>query len=250
MSKALVTLPERRCIGCDEVISVDATKCGKCHSAQGNRCHICAEPMLKGATRCNACGTYQNRLRRHFPTITTISTLIGGFVIVCSAVIPAILYVSDYHSHTAFKVAAVNGRFLYVKVWNSGRKPSAIVGYQLKFGHLPIETVSLDLSDDDQQEGRNVIVSGSPVKIALTIGKLELREPGHPKHVYSRQNIKELLKDQLLTLELQVEESHNSPVPGFFRRSPKRFESRVDTFPAASIVEFLMNRMECELPCS
>ena len=250
MTEFETTVPPQKecCCECGAKLEpAEAAKCSSCESAQGEQCVNCRERMLRGAKYCVSCKSYQDKLRRHFPTITTISTLIGGFIVVCSALVSVTLYVADYHSHTAFRVTGVNGRFLYLKVWNSGRRPSMVVGYHLKFGNLPIEQVSLDLSDADQQEGRSVIGLGEPIKIALTIPKLELFKPAQPHQahqIYNPVEVRKLIDNHLLTLQMDVEESNDSSTPTFcgcWWHSP--FHTRTDTFRADRITEFIANRM-------
>jgi hypothetical protein len=238
----------KRCPECDSEIPEHATKCKECGAQQGavKPCVVCRQPIPEEALRCNACQVYQNRWLRHFPVSATAIALIAAFIGVVSAVLPAISYFRERDSHTRFKVTAAIPTRLYLKVWNTGRKPSVVIAHRLKFGDLSIETVPLDLSDEDKEAGTNVITSREPIRIGLWKPKLEIYKPGH-KQKYQRAEIdKQFSTDKPVTLELDIQES-NDPWTGFGRCTPPRpFHRRMETVPARLIHDFILGQLKAD----
>jgi len=212
-------------------------------------CIVCGANLPANATKCNACQSFQD-IRRHFAFPATVFSLLVAVVGVASAVFSAYFYVRDYHSQTAFKVTGSDRNVLYVKVWNTGRKPSKLLSYTLRFGSLPIGDATLEIIKPDQQEAKSVIMPGQPVKVGLWVPhELELYDSGTLRR-YSKDEIRALLKDDRyktmpLTLVVNVEESNDSSDwhPVNIVIPMRSFHARSDTFPGDWASEFLLASM-------
>jgi hypothetical protein len=146
---------------------------------------------------------------------------------VLSSLFTALVYLLDRDSNTMFKVTGADNLHIYVKAWNTGRQPSTLVQYTLLVeGKLPMRNIPLDLSKADRREGKNVIASKEPVKIALSVKDLNwLPKPDHPEGFTATEF--DDFKDRLVTLRIDIEESNDSDAHWS------------DTFPADRIRDFL-----------
>jgi hypothetical protein len=221
-------------------------------------CVGCRNPLLAGATICSRCKEYQS-CRRYFPVTATIIGLVGGLIGVIAAVVPAVSYFLDRDSHTRFKVTSSNENQVYLKVWNTGRKPSTLVGYRLIFDDLPGKEVMLGLDKVNKEAANNVISPGAPIKIGLTRPLPSTIPPSLALREYGDEEILKLLDgkpftDLKLTLQVDVEESDDpgwDPLGfillrqlnwmGRFRwlLAPRQYHTRRDQFRADRIEEFI-----------
>jgi hypothetical protein len=153
---------KRNCITCGNELPED----GQCTAHKDAIiCDTCGKAMPKDAKRCNACSTYKRFPR--MPLVTSVFTILGASTVVVSAAWSAYTYVTDARSHTQFKVATADASDIFVKVWNTGRKPSVLVGYRLRYDKTPNPEVPLVLSTADNAEAKNVIAAGGTVLVAL-----------------------------------------------------------------------------------
>jgi len=231
--------PTGKCIACGDELLPDGT-CGSCGSSQAKDfCKTCGKAMPANARRCNACNSY--KAWRWLPIATNIASISGGTVLVGSAVVSVVLYFSGSCSNTHFKVGrsdvAKPGQEapIYVKVWNTGRNPSTLVGYHLVFDNSPGKETTLALPPSDSTEAKDVIASGPPVVLQLmTPPDYEL-----PLSLHDRQNkdtevstLTDWQHTQPMTLIIDVQESYDCS--GKFQRRREQFQSgRIATFIAS-----------------
>ncbi|MGH7487943.1 MAG: hypothetical protein ACREMY_20435 [bacterium] len=186
--------------------------------------------MPAGARRCYACGTYQGM--PYLPVWTTVLTMLGGTITVATAVVSAWFFISDYRSHTEFKVARADQKFIYLKVWNTGRKPAALVGYRLRFDDIPDKEAVLKLRNDDEETAKNVISSGSPVDIVLRIPVWKTLPADELAKQFTATEVQALphwASEQKMTLVIYVQESSDDA--GEHHTREDRFKSeRVSAF--------------------
>src|ERR1700682_1012448 len=155
------------CGVCMEAMPIGAQKCTKCSSWQDKPCLTCMQRMPPGARRCNGCATYTNWLRRSWGYVGSGRVLLLALItVITTAILPLRTYFSERDSHTVIKVTGSDASHVYVKVWNTGRKPSALVGYRLMFDGLRGSERELEL-DEDEQRRKSVI---EPQKEPVTIG--------------------------------------------------------------------------------
>jgi len=198
------------------------------------RCESCGEPLLRGATFCSHCKLHQG-WRRNVPIGATIVTLAFTIVGIVSGVMPALNYYFERNSETRFKVTSSNANRLYLKVWNTGRRPSTLVAYRLLFDDLPNRAIVLDLDTTTREAAMNVIAPGEPVKIGLT-RPLTTGSYSNQVDQFLADRIKSVIAGRLpediqMTLVLDVEESDDS--------SGESYHTRRDRFSASRIREFI-----------
>lgn len=218
------------CKVCRGDIPYDATKCTHCDSAQGKPCDVCGERLLYDAIHCNACDSYQN-LRRYLPASAAWLSLVLAVIAVLSAVIPATFYVLDRHSKTAFTVTYADADTIYVSVSNTGRRPSTVRRYRLEFGGLPIEKAPLKPVEGDKRMG---VIGTGIERIGLTTSGLLPKKKTGTQQYYTKTEIESLLKDAVVTLWIDVEESNSSP--GEYRSVPESLQ-------AGRICQFIMRKV-------
>ena len=241
----------KSCVVCGTEIKRDITKkCPVCSSdPDGTTCSNCKKRLPSDASFCNECKTYQD-FRQHFTIGATLLSLVIAGIAVVSGVRSAGTYLSERDSHTKFKVTSSDGLRIYLKVWNTGRQPSMLVGYHLRFaGNPPIHDVTLQLSSENVVAASNVIPAGQPVKIGLAMtGSESLQIISTAKNAPdTKEKLSMLIGSQPVVLDVDVEES-DDPSEGFCRcNKPRLFHTRRDTFPADRIRTFLVSRSEVKL---
>ena len=164
----LAAVPQGHCLSCNTVIFNDAELCALCEALPTGAhcdvevCVVCRKTMPAAARRCNACGTYKK-----FPTLPIIKDF-TSIISAPLALVAAILSVWFYFtSHTHMKLGRSKDATIYVKVWNTGKRPSTLEGYRLLFDALPKKQVTLDLIPSDGADAKSVIADGPPVVIGL-----------------------------------------------------------------------------------
>ena len=232
----------RKCIVCDNEVSADSAppagsqkglKCPACNADLGKAelCATCQKPMPPGAKVCNECKSYRNLgLRYLFQAGAALTQFVAFLAIISNIILTSSLL--DRESHTRFKVAGVDseGKYIYLKVWNSGKTPSALKGYRLRFGPYPQNPAVLALTTDDVRAAQNV-VKGEDIEMIKLVGGT-LRFPGLKEGVLPR------LRESDVTLEIDVEESND---PGFFGR---RFHTLREKFSEGLIGRFVEVRLQ------
>ena len=210
--------PQRTCIVCGDDLLPDGT-CGNCGSSQEKDfCETCRKAMPAGAKHCNACNSYK-KWRRHLPIVSAIASMSGGSVLVASAVVSVFLFFYKSCSDTHFRVgrsetASVGAEApIYVKVWNTGREPSTLVGYHLLFDNVCGKETTLALTPSDSTEAKNVIASGAPVVIKLTTPPRDQLPKSLRDIQYQKSDVEPLdwQHTHPMTLIIDVQESYNHP---------------------------------------
>src|SRR5947207_15004346 len=121
----------KKCIACGRESEDVEQKCPDCGSVlKPDICKTCGKAMPKDAKRCNECSTYRDSWR-HLPIVAQIAQILGGVVLVGGAIVSVVFYFSDRDSHTHFLLASPDSTSVVIKVWNTGKKPSQLVGYHL-----------------------------------------------------------------------------------------------------------------------
>jgi hypothetical protein len=251
-----------KCLACGEDVNDGAKMCGKCKFPLGDvqPCRNCGRLMPQAASFCNECKSYKKL--RYFPVLATVVALFAALIGVISALIPAVSYFLDRDSHTTFKVTSSDKDHVVLKAWNTGRKPSTLIGYRLIFNSLPAKEMILDLSHSDKLEAKNVIAPGTPVKIALTNPLPTMIPQRRRGKQYTQPEFDDLrkkpLSDLSMTLEIDVEESNDAGsgdlCPLFLPLSlmeygswyvvwPRQVHTRSDVFQADRIQEFIEQKM-------
>jgi hypothetical protein len=133
--------------------------------------------------------------------MATFAQIFGGPIAVVGAVLSVWWFFADYRSHTEFKVARADMNFVYLKVWNTGRQPSALVGYRLRFDKKSDKEVVLTLRNSDAESSKNVIASGAPVDIAIALSDWKGLTPGDVRQLAGWDST------QRMTLFIDVQES-------------------------------------------
>jgi len=161
----------KSCPSCYTVRFNDAEACPFCAAVAGAHCNVtpcvvCRKMMPADAWRCGSCSTYQKW--PHLPMLTIILSVCGGAIAVGSAVISMWVFIHQSSSHTYFKVGRSKGSAISVKLWNTGRSPSTVVGCELLFDSLPGKQTTLELVPNDSADAKSVIAAGPPVVIGFT----------------------------------------------------------------------------------
>jgi hypothetical protein len=233
--------PKRKCIACENDLGEDLTYCRICRSDQDPKlCAVCKKAMPKAAKRCTKCSSFQG-VAKDVLFYGSLATLLFGLI---SGGVSGFSYVADRNSDTKFKVTSSDERRVYLKVWNTGRKPSTLVGYRLIFDKTPNKEAMLDLSDKDQPDATNVIAPGNFVKIGLTLPLEETIPASRKRNQYTDKERRELLPspwvEQPLKLEIDVEESNDPCCLGIPIRL---YHTHTDKFPAGRISRFIIGSM-------
>ena len=231
---------KKKCVVCGSEVSRDEkASCPVCHfNPDGMTCNNCKKRIPMKAVFCNECKTYQG-VRQYFNIAATVLSLMLASFAVINGVYLAATYLSDRNSHTRLKVTGAEQNLIYLKVWNTGRKPSTLVTYRLKFDGLPKakELTLQQFNETSTPEAQNLILPGKdPVTISLGLPiRADLPEPQRSKQ-YSDDELGPLKKAPLgqisAVLEVDVEESDDEGTT----------ELRQDHFRADRI-EKLMRRL-------
>jgi RNA polymerase subunit RPABC4/transcription elongation factor Spt4 len=219
---------KKKCMVCDREIPATATKCPVCRSEpDGDPCINCRKLIPKGARLCSICKTYQPWWKFVFEIAAALPVV--AILALASGIWTAGTYLYDRNSHTDFKFVSANANVIFLAVWNTGQKPSAILGGRLHFAGLPIDDVDLLVPEVDVQEGTMVIKKGDGGRVALTVPPFQgLRNRGQ---TYSKDDIQGLLTTHQITLYLTVNESDGDIVRPH------------DTFTADRIQAFISGRL-------
>jgi hypothetical protein len=211
-------------------------------------CVNCGKLIPTGAKACATCKAYQPWWRI-LPNLAVFLQAVA-IVTLAEGAVSAWNYVADRNSHTRFKVTSADENHIYLRVWNTGRQPSTLVGYHLHFdGKVPLKDSELDLAEDDRREANSVIAPGAPTKISLTTSNMEsLRAP---PILVPEQNTKEALgkrlSSQLVVLKIDVEESDDPAEGPWHWGAPRPFHTRCDTFRVDRIKPFILRNVRLEV---
>ena len=82
--------------------------------------------IQKDVPCCGKCSTDQKKPGRWLPIIAGVGSQVTMLIGVITAIVSAYFYFSTYHSETHFNFATADADLIYVKVWNTGHKPSVL----------------------------------------------------------------------------------------------------------------------------
>jgi hypothetical protein len=192
-------------------------KCPVCGALQPNAkpCRICRELINFDSKYCNTCKSYQG-LFRYVSFSQTMVALMAAVLSLVLALIPQVDNFLRRESNTSFTVVGADGDAIYVRVMNSGRKPSIIRTCSLSVPGVK-DPITLDLLNKDTHDAKNVIGSASEATVGLT--------------ATGTNSIP--LDTTLVTLQMNIDESSGVRV--------KR-----EQFPAKRIHEFFLGKKPSE----
>jgi RNA polymerase subunit RPABC4/transcription elongation factor Spt4 len=155
------------CLKCKSETGGDP-KCPVCGALQRNAkpCGICRELINFESNYCNACKSYQG----YFRYVSLSQTMVALLATVLSLVLALIPQVDNFlrrESNTSFTVVGADGDAIYVRVMNSGRKPSIIRTCSLSIAGIK-DPITLDLLNKDTHDAKNVIGPASEATVGLT----------------------------------------------------------------------------------
>jgi hypothetical protein len=167
---------------------------------------------------------------------------LAGVITAIGVIGSAALYIYNLiaDTRTEFSVMSTDGNAIILKVSSSGpsSKKATLIGYQLKFGDLPIVDATLEPIEGD--EGKAVVSPGGEQILHLTVAGLrgKCRTPqtsGQPDR-YSKEEIESRLSTSVLTLWISIRESNRKDhvVP--------------QSFPAAKIAPFILQHLPDHTP--
>lgn len=208
--------PPKPCLKCKSETGGEA-KCPVCGALQPNAkpCRICRELINFDSKYCNTCKSYQG-LFRYVSLSQTMVALLAAVLSLLLALIPQVDNFLRRESNTSFTVVGADSDAIYVRVMNSGRKPSIIRNCSLAIAGVK-DSITLDLLNKDTHDAKNVIGPASEATVGLTAtGTSSIP-----------------LDTTLVTLEMNIDESSGARV--------KR-----EQFPAKRIREFFLGKKPSE----
>lgn len=193
---------KRKCQWCGKELNDDEPFCTNCKFAlKGAQCNICKAPMWPDAVRCNACGSYRG-LRRFFNFSTTVPTLLSALVaITITAIVPLMTYYRERNSHTVIRVVRSDDNQIFLKVWNTGRKPSALIGYRLKFEKMPKagkREATLEPTDEKTESVIEPKAKATTIALSVPLSTELLKDQ------YTPEEVKAYLADRKAWIEIPV----------------------------------------------
>jgi hypothetical protein len=203
------------CAACGEEISNLAFPCKHC----GERfCVVCGHDIPPFAPYCKECKSYQSGVRRFFSLSNTTIAWVTAFFAVISTIVSAGSHILDRESETGFKVTGANDGSIHIRAWNSGRKPSTLLNYQLEIDKTSPEVLEdkLILTPNSQNENqpaqqvekRIIILQGRSRQIDLAAVKaLTTTACTSSDDKSCIQRIRDQLNRRTFTLSIQVQES-------------------------------------------
>jgi hypothetical protein len=203
MTASLQTAPERRtkCVVCDSEMQAGDETCSICRSPQGvQQCVNCKKRIPPQAKLCSVCKTYQRwwRVLSEFASAVPIVAIIA----LASGIYTVYTYLVDRNSNIVLKVTGADTKYIYLEIWNTGRKAAAITGYRLKFENLsPNQTPEVTMAQPSSDNTREVISVISPGKDPVIITLVPSSPP------IPRPERAKTLSEISVTLELDIEDS-------------------------------------------
>ncbi len=189
-------------------IPKSAIVCPECNISRERReCLTCGESMPTSARYCNQCKSYRD-WRRFIPITSVAYSGLSTLFAVLALFITHYANFQNRESKTSISFTGADASIVYIHVLNTGRKPSTLRAYRLKFDKLPIETARLVLAGDGH-EVKSVIPAGGEARIGLRVSGLILRDDPTEKP-YSAAEINQIVDAEQVTLEIDVEESNGS----------------------------------------
>jgi hypothetical protein len=212
--------------------------------AHGPRlCVVCAEKLADAALRCNECGSRQNTWRRILSE-STLKWVIAVFLIIGNLA-AAGSYFADRQSHTQIKMTRADENYIYLKAWNTGKKPSALTEFKLCFPPaVGVDSTELEpaIGDPDQKEHvSSVVPPAGSIEVALRVAGdfCPSRKRGSTER-YTKEEIVNGLKTRrsmpmMVRLAVRIEESGST----WEWTSHPRLETKEDTFAEERLRTFI-----------
>lgn len=198
----------RKCWSCASSIPKSAVVCPECGiSLRRMECRTCGELMPMSARFCGKCKSYRD-WRRFIPITSVVYSGLSTFFAVLALFITQYANFQNRESKTSISFTGADTSIVYVHVLNTGRKPSMLRAYRLKFDKLPIETARLVLTGDGH-EVKSVVPAGGETRIGLRVYGFIPRDDLTKKQ-YSAAEINQIVDAEQVTLEIDVEESNGS----------------------------------------
>jgi predicted nucleic acid-binding Zn ribbon protein len=223
---------KKECVVCKNPLELnEANECKLCGAIQKlNRCVVCGKAMPPLSQYCSECKSYQGWWRRQFsvsPAIPALLTVLLG--VVTTGLIPLFSWWMERNSYTIVKVTGADPNHIFMKVWNTGRRPSTLVAYRLKFDKYPKKEFVLDLSQEDKKNATNVIASGQPQRIMLT-------DPAWPQNKpFTADEWRQLTSQSPVASSLEVDVRESDDIED----EAAKIHTRHDHFNADLIAAFL-----------
>jgi hypothetical protein len=146
--------------------------------------------------------------------VATVLSVIVGFIGISKGLYLAADYLGDRHSHTMLKVTGASDSQVYLKIWNTGRKPSALLSYRLKFDQLSKgKEITLQQPIEDVLSDSTSVIAPGKEPITIKLGRPRLVDLSDNQHQaqYSEEELRTLRGKEFgsvpVTLEIDVEES-------------------------------------------
>ena len=230
---------KKKCVACDNEIARELKDtCPVCEKPpDGKRCQTCQKRIPKDAKMCSICRAYQPGWR----VVSNLAAVlpVAAIVALVSGIYSAGTYLNDRNSNTRFMVTSADATDLHLMVWNTGKKPSRLTRFQLRFfGQPGIEDATLYLDDGDA-----VIEPGNPVKVGLSIKQLSRSlKPRSTDEHFTKKEIESWLKNHgqaMIEVEVEIEESgHLWNLTDHPFVQPQR-----DKLTAGQMSEFILGRI-------
>jgi hypothetical protein len=227
---------KRTCVACRNDLQDGTTVCLICKSPQTLKlCNTCGKAVPGLALLCNDCKTFQHWWRKRVQLWSIQAAWLSAIFALISAGFAGLSYVNDHMSHTTIRVTSSTNDVIHLQVWNSGLRPSMLVGFRLIFDDRPGKEVTLDLKDQNQAGSMMFIAAGqqTPVDVNRAMPRSERR--------YGDAELRELLcgpawANRRVALQVDVQESIDPWCPWNLFRP---YHTRVDDVPAGRISDFI-----------
>ena len=245
--KLLKRKKNRRCAISGLEIPANKANCSERGSHGPRLCIVCSERISDAALRCNECGSYQTRWRRIFSVSSSTFAWLTALFAVIANLFTAASYYGDRQSHTTVKMTRADENYIYLKAWNTGRKPSVLTEFRLCFPPgVGLDSTALEpAAGDPDVQADSVIMPGEPVEIPLKLAEELCRSR-------KRGSTTRFMRDEVLaglqarraaplmvTLAMKVEESGST----WDLVSHPRTEKKEDTFAEGQIGSFITARL-------
>jgi len=232
---------KRTCISCGYELRGEE-ECPVCESpVKLNLCVVCGKAMPSLAFRCNGCNTYRQPWRKRLQLWSIQATWLSAIFALISAGFAGISYVNEHMSHTTFRVTSSDAASIHLQVWNTGLRPSMLVGFRLIFDDQAEKEVALDLTEQGQPGAMQFIAAGQQLTVDLTRALRSTVAPPRSARQYSDAELRDLLcgpewTGRRVTLQVDVRESID---PWCLWNLFRPHHSRTDDVPAGQISDFI-----------
>lgn len=219
--------------------------CPVCESpVKLNLCALCGKAMPLLAVRCPHCNTFRQPWRKRLQLWSIQATWISAIFALISAGFAGISYINEHMSHTALRVTGSDQTSIHLQVWNTGLRPSMLVGFRLVFDDQPEKEVTLDLTEQDQPGATKFIAAGQQLTVDVS------RAIPRSGRRYDNAELRKLLcgpawTNRRVALQVDVQESIDPWCPWNLFRP---YHTRVDDVPAGRVSDFIQS-WRLNAPC-